>query len=123
MVSASETKILERVRALCLDLPEVTERLSHGTQAWFIRDKKSFCSFHYNHHRDGIVGIWCAAPPGAQESLIDANPKRYYRPAYVGHRGWVGMRLEGKVDWDEVAGVLEDAYCAVAPAKLVALVR
>jgi len=118
-----EQKVLARVRALCLDLPEVTERLSHGTQAWFVRDKKGFCTFHYNHHRDGITGIWCAAPPGAQESLIGADPDRYYRPAYVGHRGWGGMRLQGKVNWDEVAGVIEDAYCTIAPKKLVALVR
>jgi hypothetical protein len=123
MVSAAEEKALAKVRALCLELPEVTERISHGTQAWFIRDKKGFCTFHYDHHRDGILGIWCAAPPGAQEALIGADPERYYRPAYVGPRGWVGMRLNRRVNWDEVAGVIEDAYCTVAPAKLVALVR
>jgi hypothetical protein len=116
-------RIYAKVRALCLDLPEVNERLSHGAPTFFIRDKKTFCTVHHNHHGDGIFGMWCAAPPGAQEFLIESSPQRYYRPAYVGHRGWVGMRLEGKVDWDEVAGVIEDAYCAVAPKKLVALVR
>ncbi|MEY2424552.1 MAG: hypothetical protein QOI61_124 [Actinomycetota bacterium] len=107
------------MKALCLDLPEVNERLSHGAPTYFIRDKKTFCTVHHNHHGDGIFGIWAAAPPGAQEALIQFNPERYYRPAYVGHRGWVGMRLEGKVDWDEVAGIIEDAYRAIAPKKLV----
>ena len=120
---AQAKKIYDKVKALCLDLPEVNERLSHGAPTYFIRDKKTFCTVHHNHHGDGIFGMWCAAPPGAQEALIGANPQRYYRPAYVGHRGWIGMRLEGKVDWDEVAGVIEDAYCTVAPKKLVALVR
>jgi hypothetical protein len=113
-------KVLERVRAICLDLPEVNERPSHGAPTFFIRDKKTFVMFHNDHHGDGILGVWAAAPPGAQEALIAANPAVYYRPAYVGHRGWVGMRLEGKVDWDEAEGVIEDAYRAVAPKTLVA---
>jgi hypothetical protein len=117
---SNEDRIYAKVRELCLQLPQVNEKLSHGTPTFFIADKKTFCSLHSNHHRDGITGIWAAAPPGAQEALIDHDPKRYYRPAYVGHRGWVGMRLEGKVDWDEVAGVLEDAYRTVAPKKLAA---
>jgi hypothetical protein len=120
---AQANKVLGKLRPLCLDFPEVTERLSHGSPTWFIRDKKTFCMFLNDHHGDGILGIWAAAPQGAQEALIAANPDRYFRPPYVGHRGWVGMRLEGKVDWDEVAGVVEDAFCTVAPAKLVALVR
>jgi len=122
-MATTATKITERVRALCLDLPEVTERLSHGAPTFFIRDKKTFVTVHHDHHGDGIFGMWAAAPPGAQEALIASHPDRYYRPAYVGHRGWVGMRLEGKPDWDEVEGVIEDAYCTIAPAKLVALVR
>jgi len=108
----------EKVRSLCMDLPEVTERLSHGSPTWFIRDKKTFVTCHHNHHGDGIFGIWAAAHPGAQEALIASDPAVYYRPAYVGHRGWIGMRLEGKVDWDEVEGIIEDAYRAVAPKKL-----
>ena len=113
------TDVLGKVRELCLDLPEVNERLSHGAPTFFIRDKKTFVTFHTDHHGDGRVGIWAAAPPGAQEALIASNPKRYYRPAYVGHRGWIGMRLEGKVDWDEAEGIIEDAYRTVAPKKLV----
>lgn len=104
---------------MCVDLPEVTERLSHGTPTWFIRDKKTFVMFAHDHHGDGKMGFWCAAAPGAQEALIGSDPDVYYRPAYVGYRGWVGMRLDGRVDWDEVAGIVEDAYRCVAPKKLV----
>lgn len=118
MAPANVDKVLAKVRAACMDLPEVTERPSHGAPTWFIRDKKTFVTFHHDHHGDGILGIWAAAPPGAQEALIASNPSRYYRPAYVGHRGWIGMRLEGKVDWDEADGIIEDAYRTVAPTKL-----
>lgn len=112
-------KLLDRVRAMCLDLPEVNERPSHGAPTFFIRDKKTFVTFHNDHHGDGSIGIWAAAPPGAQEALIASNPTLYYRPAYVGHRGWVGMRLDGTVDWGEAEGVIEDAYRTVAPKRLV----
>ncbi len=119
MATAAE-KALAKVRAICTGLPEVTERLSHGAPTWFIRDKKTFVTFHDDHHGDGILGVWAAAPTGAQEALIRSNSSRYYRPAYVGHRGWVGMRLEGKVNWGEVESVIEDAYRAIAPKTLVA---
>ena len=110
--------ILERLREICLDLPEVTERLSHGAPTFFIRDKKTFVMFVDDHHGDDIVGIWAAAPPGVQEQLVDTEPERFYRPPYVGHRGWIGMRLDVVVDWDEVAGVAEEAYRHVAPKTL-----
>jgi hypothetical protein len=118
MATAAE-KVLTRVREVCLDLPEVTERLSHGAPTWFVRDKKTFVMFHNDHHGDGILGLWVAAPPGAQEAHIADDPSRYYRPAYVGHRGWVGVRLEGKPNWDEIELIIEDGYRAVAPRKLV----
>jgi hypothetical protein len=71
-----------------------------------------------NHHEDGIFGIWCAAPPGNQELLISANPDRFFRPPYVGHRGWLGVRLNDGVDWDELEGIVEDAFATVAPKRL-----
>jgi hypothetical protein len=111
---------LLRLRALCLALPETTERLSHGEPTWFIRDKKTFVTFS-NHHHGGPLAFWCAAPPGAQDVLVDAAPDRFFIPPYVGHRGWLGMRLDVPVDWDEVAMVVEDAYRAVAPRSLVAM--
>lgn len=111
---------LKRVRALCLALPEATERPSHGAPCWFVRDKKTFVMFTNDHHGDGRLALWCAAPEGAQEAMVGADPERFFRPPYVGVRGWVGVRLDVRPDWDEIAGIVEDAYRAVAPAKLVA---
>ena len=98
-------------------LPEATERLSHGAPTWFIAGKKTFVTFHNDHHGDGILGLWCAAPPGAQAELVGEEPDRFYVPAYVGHRGWLGVRLDRSPDWSEVAEIIEDAYRAVAGPK------
>jgi hypothetical protein len=109
-----------RVRAICAGFPEVTERPSHGAPTWFVRDRKSFVTlWQHGHHDDAFPHLWCAAPPGAQAELVTEAPARYFRPPYVGHRGWVGVRLDGRVDWAEVAEVCQDAYRAVAPAALV----
>jgi hypothetical protein len=110
----------ERVRALCLALPETSERLSHGAPTFFVRGKKAFVMVLVDHHRDGIFGLWTAAPPGNQELLVAADPERFFRPPYVGHRGWLGVRLDRTVDWDEVAGIVEDAWATVAPKSLLA---
>jgi hypothetical protein len=112
---------LPRLRALCLALPEVTERLSHGEPTWFVRDKKTFVMYA-NHHHDDRLAFWCAAPPGAQEVLIDADPERFFRPPYVGVRGWLGVYLDVPQDWDELAVLVHDAYLMVAPKKLASLV-
>ncbi len=108
--------MIEKLRALCLALPEVTEKLSHGEPAWFVR-KRLFVTFA-DHHHDDRVAFWCAAPAGAQEELIDGV--RYFRPPYVGHRGWLGVYLDTTPDWAEIAEIVQDAYRMVAPTKLVA---
>jgi hypothetical protein len=114
--SAEESDPLHRLRALCTALPEVTEKISHGEPTWFVR--RVFASYA-DHHHDDRVGFWCAAPPGAQEALVGARPDRFFRPPYVGGRGWLGVRLDGDdVDWDEIAEIVVDAYREVAPAKL-----
>jgi hypothetical protein len=110
---------LDRVRAACLALPEVTERPSHGAPTFFVRDKKTFVMFMDDHHGDGRVALWCAAPAGAQEEMVAENPSRFFRPPYVGHRGWLGVRVDGRPDWSEVGEIIEDAYRAVAPKTLV----
>ena len=109
---------LDRLRELCLALPETSERPSHGAPSFFVREKKCFLMLLDNHHDDGRFAIWCAAPPGNQELLVQADPDRFFRPPYVGHRGWLGVMLHGKVDWDEVAGIVEDAFATVAPKQL-----
>lgn len=113
-------EVLERVRGICLGLPEVTERLSHGEPTWFVRDRKSLVMFADRHH-DDRVACWCAAPEGAQQALIREDPERYFRPPYVGHRGWVGVYLDvDGIDWDRVEEIVEDAYRQVAPKSLAA---
>ena len=115
--------ILERIRTICLGLPETNERLSHGAPTFFVRGKRAFVMVVTNHHGDGRFAIWCAAAPGTQQLLVDADPERLFRPPYVGHRGWLGVRLDRGLDWNELAGIAEDAYAEVAPAKLVEAAR
>jgi hypothetical protein len=110
----------DRVRALCLGYPGVTEKLSHGSPAFFV--KKQFVMLWPNgHHDHQFPHLWCAAPDGAQEALVAGAPARFFRPPYVGTRGWLGLRLDGAVDTDELESVLEDAYRTVAPPKLLAV--
>jgi hypothetical protein len=115
--------ILARIREICLGLPETSERLSHGAPTFFVRGKRAFVMVLSNHHGDGRFAIWCAAAAGMQEMLVDADPEKFFRPPYVGHRGWLGVRLDRGLDWDELAGIAEDAYAEVAPPKLVELAR
>ena len=109
---------LEQLRKICLALPEVTERLSHGEPTWFIQGKKTFANYA-NHHHDDRLAFWCAAPDGAQEVLVARDPERFFRPPYVGHRGWLGVYLDVPVDWDEIADLATAAYRTVAPKRLV----
>ena len=119
MVAKSE-QILKRLRAICMAFPEATERLSHGEPTWFVQDKKVFVSFDDHHHGADRIAMTCPAPAGVQAALVDEEPRRFYVPAYVGHRGWIGVRLDVDVNWDEVAGIVDDAYRLVAPKKLIA---
>jgi hypothetical protein len=110
----ARAEALERLRAIRATLPETTERPSHGAPSFFVRDRRCFLNLWDDHHGDGRFAIWCAAPPGAQELLVAADPAKFFRPPYVGHRGWLGVLLHGDVDWDEIAGIVEDAYATVA---------
>ena len=115
----TKKRILEAVREICLGLPETSERPSHGAPTFFIRDKRSFATVWDSHHGDGRFALICAAPAGMQAALVEADPDRFYVPPYVGHRGWIGVRLDRGFDRDEIAGIVEDAYAEVAPPKLV----
>jgi hypothetical protein len=116
-------QVLAKIREICLALPETSERQSHGAPTFFIRQKRSFLMVLTNHHGDGRFAIWCAAPEGMQEMLVAADGERFFVPPYVGHRGWLGVRLDRGIHWDELAGIVEDAYAEVAPAKLVEAAR
>jgi hypothetical protein len=115
----TKARVVERLRRICLGLPETTERLSHGAPTFFVRGKRAFLMVLDDHHGDGRFALWCAAADGVQQLLVGADPDRFFVPPYVGHRGWLGVRLDRGLDWDELAGIAEDAYARVAPAKLV----
>jgi hypothetical protein len=111
---------LDRLRAICLAFPDVTERLSHGAPTFFIRGRSTFVQFWVQgHHDDEFPHIVCAAAPGVQEALVGSEPDQFFRPPYVGHRGWIGVRMDGPIDWTEIAELCEDAFRAVAPVKLI----
>jgi hypothetical protein len=116
--SKSSKDPVERLRRICLALPEVNERLSHGSPSFFVRDKKQFVSVDDHHHGVDHLGFWCPAPAGAQEALIADDPDQYFRPPYVGHRGWVGVRIDRDPDWAEITEIVHDAYRQVAPKSL-----
>jgi hypothetical protein len=109
-------KQLERVRQICTEFPETTERLSHGEPTFFVR-KRVFAMFADNHHNDGRIAVWLPAPPGLQETLIESAPETYFRPPYVGVRGWIGIELANISD-EDLAFHIRDGWRLVAPKKL-----
>jgi hypothetical protein len=109
-------RILERVRRVCLALPDVSERLSHGTPTFFARGKQ-FAQVWAGHHDDHGLQLWCAAPSGAQAALVKADPDRFFVPPYVGVRGWLGVRLDRDLGRSELDGIVKDAYAEVAAGK------
>ena len=121
--AAKEDPRLRRFSKICLALPEAT-RESTGRHAGFYIRKKTFAYFLDDHHGDGIVGINCKVLPGDNAALIAADPRHFYMPAYVGSKGWVGLRLDvGKVDWEEVQELVTHSYRLVAPKRLAASVK
>jgi hypothetical protein len=116
-------RTLGKLRGICLAFPETSERLSHGAPTFFVREKRAFLMVLTNHHGDGRFAIWCAAPEGVQRLLVEADAEKFFVPPYVGHRGWLGVRLDRGLDWDELAGIAEDAFAEVAPPKLLEVAR
>ena len=110
-------KPLDRVREICLSLPETSERPSHGEPAWFV-GTKLFATWEDHHHGDPVVGLWVKGAPGAQEILVANEPGRYYRPKYVGHKGWIGVNMEGAIDWPQTADLIRESYRMTAPKRL-----
>lgn len=107
---------LQRVRAICLALPQASERLSHGEPTFFV-GKKVFAMFANNHHADDHVAVWLPVPVGAQTMLIDAAPQKFFKPPYVGGRGWVGIELSA-IETDELTHHLQTAWKLIAPKRL-----
>ena len=114
---------LARLTEIALALPEVTRQI-YGSHAQFLVRKKTFAYFLENHHGDGIVGVTCKVMPGENDALVAAQPDRFYLPAYVASRGWVGLHLDGgKVDWKEVHDLILGSYLLTAPKTLARIVE
>lgn len=107
---------LERVRRICLALPETTERLSHGEPTFFVM-KKVFVMFANNHHSDGHIAVWLPVPSGFQTALIETDPEAYFKPPYVGVRGWVGLEL-ARISDKDLTFHIQTAWELVAPKRL-----
>jgi hypothetical protein len=120
MARTATARPLARLRSICLALPEANEKLSHGEPTWFAGKGKSFATLDDHHHGSPHLSVWLPAGLGAQEALIESDPKRFFRPPYVGVRGWVGVVLDTDPDWTQVAWLVEQAYRLVAGKKLVA---
>ena len=115
--AAMTADLVERVRRLCLALPGTSERLSHGEPTFFV-GQKVFVMFANNHHGDGHVAVWLPVPPGQQSALVESAPAVYFRPPYVGHRGWVGIEL-AQVSDDDLEFHIRTAWRLIAPKRFV----
>lgn len=121
--AAGEDRRLTRVTKLCLALPEAAREI-HGSHATFRIRKQVFAYYQDNHHGDGIVGVNCKVLKGDNARLIESEPEKFFMPAYIGSRGWVGLRLDrGAVDWDEVSELIQGSYLLTAPKTLAAKVK
>jgi hypothetical protein len=107
---------IERVRHFCLALPATSERLSHGEPTFFVHTKV-FVMFANNHHNDGHIAVWLPVPPGFQADLIEEAPQIFFRPPYVGQRGWIGIDLEHVSDAD-LKMYIHIAWELIAPKRL-----
>jgi hypothetical protein len=116
-VTATADDPIGRLRTICLALPETTEQETWGAPTFRVRGK----IFAMPRQDDGRVSFWCKARPGVQTILVGSDPAQFFVPPYVGHNGWVGVRLDTDVDWDEVTELIEESYRMTAPKRLAAL--
>ncbi|HEX7970046.1 MAG TPA: MmcQ/YjbR family DNA-binding protein [Stellaceae bacterium] len=108
---------MDRLRAICLALPEAAEKETWDLPTFRVREK----IFVMAIIGESPLSLWCKAPPGSQTILVGADPRRFFVPPYVGHKGWVGMRLGVGVDWREVDELVRRSYRMTAPKRLAAL--
>jgi hypothetical protein len=113
---------VDRLRAICLALPETTEKISHGEPTWFVGGKV-FAQLDDHHHGADRLAVWLAAALGVQDLVVKSDPARFFVPPYVGHRGWIGVRIDGRPAWRLVGTLVRDAYTQVAPKRLLTAVK
>lgn len=119
-LAARDAPLVERLRQICLAFPEAQERISHGEPTWFAGKGKVFAMLDNHHHGSPHLSVWLPQPTDVQETLIEGDPKRFFRPPYVGASGWVGVVLDTKPDWKMVQQLVRDSFMHVATKKLVA---
>jgi hypothetical protein len=112
-----ETAAIARLRAICLALPGATEKIAWGEPTW--RAGKIFAQMDTHHHGADHLAVWLPARPGVQEALVEESPEQFFRPPYVGPKGWIGVRIDRTPDWRIVAGLVRDAYRTVASPALI----
>ena len=110
--------VIQRLRELCLALPAAFEKEAWGECTFRVTGGSMFAMTDNDHHGSAHVAVWVKAPPMVQEILVHADGRRFFVPPYVGSKGWVGVRLDYKVDWDELAEILTDGYLMSAPKRL-----
>jgi predicted DNA-binding protein (MmcQ/YjbR family) len=110
--------MIRRLREICLLLPQTFEKEAWGECTFRVTGGSMFAMTDSNHHNSGHLAVWVKAPPMVQEILVKSDSERFFVPPYVGPKGWVGVRLDDKLNWDEVAGILTDGYLMSAPKKL-----
>ena len=118
--SPSDAATVERLRRICLALPEANERISHGEPTWFAGKGKVFAMLDNHHHGAAHLSVWLPQPIGVQETLVDADRDRFFRPPYTSPSGWVGVVLDTRPDWDVITRLVRDAFEHVATRKLLA---
>ncbi len=117
-LTAKDAALAERLRKICLALPEATEKLSHGEPTWFAGKGKVFAMLDNHHHGAAHLSVWLPQPRGVSERLTGEAPERFFKPPYVGPKGWLGVVLDTKPDWKRTADLVRGAYVFVATAKL-----
>ena len=118
-IDAGDAALVAHLRKICMALPEAGERLSHGEPTWFAGKGKVFATLDNHHHGSAHLSVWLPQPFGVQETLMDADPQRFFKPPYVGPSGWVGVVLDTKPNWKMIAHLVRDAFVHVATQKLI----
>ncbi len=112
---------LDRLRALCLALPEAHEVEAWSEPTFRVRGKMFAMYASANtHHGAGRPGVWCKSISVTQDALVRAEPARYFVPPYVGPKGWVGVYLDRRPRWPVLEDLITDAWRATAPKRIAA---
>jgi predicted DNA-binding protein (MmcQ/YjbR family) len=112
------TDPLVRIRAICLALAGASEKAAWGEATFRIRGKMFAMTDGHNPEHGKELSLWCNAPPGFQQAMVNTNPRRFFVPKYVGHKGWVAVRIDRGVDWSELGMIIEGAYRVTAPGRV-----